>query len=329
MNTLGEIDGIGDKAIRLFAAVDIVSLDDLARQRTADLYKLLFEANREANIFAHLPPIHTVEEWVAAARILRGVKGGAKGGAHAGRNGAVSGVALAADEMTGVPPAEWMRLYEGALEARVVTKPEKPRGATAEDPSKKPAVQSTAAKLAKHGEIHATEGLLPSPGKEGPVLRLPKKEIGLAPAGTLESRFAGDQPAGPAEPLPARARRGLLHPQRATIYAGAFVAVVTRLLFFAVLIGTPLAAFVFKESLLYFGIVPALLLVFAILYAVYASRVRCRVCGAHLLVSRKCLKHENAHHVPGFGYVGSLSLHALLFAWFRCQYCGTPMRLRE
>ena len=71
MNNLEEIDGIGEKAVELFKSININDIDSLSSQKTAELYSRLFEANRDRNIYSHLPPIHTVEEWVAAARILR------------------------------------------------------------------------------------------------------------------------------------------------------------------------------------------------------------------------------------------------------------------
>jgi hypothetical protein len=58
------------------------------------------------------------------------------------------------------------------------------------------------------------------------------------------------------------------------------------------------------------------------------GRSRCRICSCNLFYSKNCLKNRKAHHIPGIGYVASLSLHLLIFGWFRCMYCGTAIRLR-
>ena len=57
------------------------------------------------------------------------------------------------------------------------------------------------------------------------------------------------------------------------------------------------------------------------------SMARCRVCSCELFISKRCFKNRRAHLLPGIGYVASLSLHLLLFQWFRCMYCGTAIRL--
>jgi hypothetical protein len=60
----------------------------------------------------------------------------------------------------------------------------------------------------------------------------------------------------------------------------------------------------------------------------FVGRARCRICSCNLFYSKNCLKNRKAHHIPGLGYVASLSLHLLIFGWFRCMYCGTAIRLR-
>jgi hypothetical protein len=41
------------------------------------------------------------------------------------------------------------------------------------------------------------------------------------------------------------------------------------------------------------------------------------------------LKNRKAHHIPVLGYVFAVAVHIVLFRWFRCTYCGTPVRLKE
>jgi hypothetical protein len=85
-----------------------------------------------------------------------------------------------------------------------------------------------------------------------------------------------------------------------------------------------------------FGWVPSWLLIFPILlpvigvaWLIWSSGGSCRVCGQKLFVPRSCLKNVKAHRLPGLGYILPLCLHVLLFHWFRCTHCGTPIRLKK
>ncbi len=76
-------------------------------------------------------------------------------------------------------------------------------------------------------------------------------------------------------------------------------------------------------------IFPLALPVFGLIYLICGFRGSCRVCGQKLFVPRMCLKNPKAHHVALIGYIIPLSLHLLIFKWFRCTYCGTPVRLKK
>jgi len=56
---------------------------------------------------------------------------------------------------------------------------------------------------------------------------------------------------------------------------------------------------------------------------------KCRICTQRQFVPRACRKNAKAHHVPLIGYIIPTALHMLVFRWFRCTYCGTPVRLKE
>ena len=56
---------------------------------------------------------------------------------------------------------------------------------------------------------------------------------------------------------------------------------------------------------------------------------KCRICTQRQFVPRACRKNAKAHHVPLIGYIIPTALHMLFFRWFRCTYCGTPVRLKE
>jgi len=75
--------------------------------------------------------------------------------------------------------------------------------------------------------------------------------------------------------------------------------------------------------------IPAALPVVAFLYLFFGVGGKCRICGQRLFWPRHCRKNSKAHHVPGVGHIIPTALHMLTFKWFRCIYCGTPVRLKK
>lgn len=74
---------------------------------------------------------------------------------------------------------------------------------------------------------------------------------------------------------------------------------------------------------------PLALPVCGLLYLFYGLGGKCRICGQRQFWPRHCRKNSKAHHVPGLGYIIPVSLQMLIFKWFRCTYCGTPVRLKK
>jgi hypothetical protein len=74
---------------------------------------------------------------------------------------------------------------------------------------------------------------------------------------------------------------------------------------------------------------PVVLPVTGLFYLVWGMSGKCRICSQKLFVHKGALKHVKAHRLPGMGYVVPLCLHLLLFSWFRCSSCGTPVRLKK
>ncbi len=94
--------------------------------------------------------------------------------------------------------------------------------------------------------------------------------------------------------------------------------------------------FLSREIPATFGWVPSWLLVFpmvlplaGIAYLIWGVTGSCRICGQKLFVHRAHLKNSRAHRVRGLGYILPLCFHLLVFRWFRCTHCGTPVRLKE
>ncbi len=127
--------------------------------------------------------------------------------------------------------------------------------------------------------------------------------------------------------------RGVLHPLPGRMYLGALISIL-GLTFIPLALIAGLALFIndslgkpsLPEWLLIF---PLLLPVFGILWIIVAPGCRCRVCGQKLFLPKNCLKHRNAHKLPLIGYIFPTALHMLSFKWFRCIFCGTPIRLKE
>lgn len=74
---------------------------------------------------------------------------------------------------------------------------------------------------------------------------------------------------------------------------------------------------------------PATLPLFGIAWVIWGLNGSCRICGQKLFLHRSHLKNAKAHHVRGLGYIIPLCFQILLFRWFRCTHCGTPVRLKE
>lgn len=74
---------------------------------------------------------------------------------------------------------------------------------------------------------------------------------------------------------------------------------------------------------------PASLPFFGIAYLIWGLGSNCRICSQKLFIHRTCLKNSKAHHRAGLGYILPLCIHIILFKWFRCTYCGTPVRLKK
>ncbi len=74
---------------------------------------------------------------------------------------------------------------------------------------------------------------------------------------------------------------------------------------------------------------PIALPITGLMYLIWGMTGKCRICNQKLFVHKGALKHVKAHRLPGMGYVVPLCLHLLLFSWFRCSSCGTPVRLKK
>ena len=129
--------------------------------------------------------------------------------------------------------------------------------------------------------------------------------------------------------------RGILHPHPWRLRLGAFFALILLpLLPTAVISGfLLLLSSVYPESFFW---VPKGLLAFPIAlpviglgYLFWGVGGKCRVCSQKIFIHKKALKHGKAHRFLRTGFIAPLSIHLLLFSWFRCSSCGTPVRLKK
>ena len=126
-------------------------------------------------------------------------------------------------------------------------------------------------------------------------------------------------------------RRGVLYPNPWKAIFGALVSLLWRVALIGTCIGLPIYLYLNStpesrpvvETALWLGGFFAL----SLLQLWVIGHTRCRICSCHLFFSKRCSKNSKAHHISFFGYDASLSLHLLLFQWFRCMYCGTAIRL--
>lgn len=72
-----------------------------------------------------------------------------------------------------------------------------------------------------------------------------------------------------------------------------------------------------------------LLPVMGLLWLFWGYSCSCRICRQKLFLPRKHRKNAKAHHVFLLGYIVPLIFHMLIFKWFRCTHCGTPVRLKK
>jgi hypothetical protein len=137
------------------------------------------------------------------------------------------------------------------------------------------------------------------------------------------------------DPQSRRFIRGVLHSHPVSLSVGAMVTLVLAVMLPIGIISAALLL-LSQEVPQHFSWVPEWVLVFplslpvlGIAWLIWGLSGSCRICGQKLFVPRMCLKNSKAHHITGLGYIVSVCLHMLLFKWFRCTYCGTPVRLKK
>jgi len=344
MTKLSLIPGLTPSTEQLLESCGIASAEDLARQGSAALCQRLTDLEARRRIEGPVPGAEELVRWIQAARNL--VEGGASAPAPAVETtprSLADGVTAPAVNLNQVPEAVLVRRPAAAVAARdgAVAAPRTVQEVVAAAPV---AIRP----LASPGPGGA--GRFES-GVEAPRKAAPRQqfrdfkayEAGATGVEPLARKPAEDEEEVEAslrrakykagEPIPRMVRRGVPHPRPFFLVFCSLIVLVWRLLMLAVVVGTPVVVWpAFAEGdtthLWWFLWVIGAWLISCVFYLFFALRARCRVCTNQIFWSKRCFKNSKAHRIPGLGLVGSLALHALLFGWFRCMYCGTAIRLK-
>lgn len=130
------------------------------------------------------------------------------------------------------------------------------------------------------------------------------------------------------DPSSRRYVRGVLHTYRGAFKVGSFAFILSNICILAGLVLTPLVL-VNKEKYDWAIWSPLFIVLGLFIYLTLARKASCPICNQKQYAPKACLKHRDAHHFPIIGYMLPTALHALLFKWFRCIFCGTSVRLKE
>lgn len=357
MSNLLTIPGIGKSSVELLEAAGFLDETSLAKAGLDELVAELERANSILKIAKRAPRRAEVEKWLSAARERAGIREPEESdepvvplvAVNYEENPEVATMlskAPAAQPLppklliesqlavSDIPPAVLLNRVVGDLDVRVTeTASSKP---TRLPVSGAAAVQFGDAPAPRRdidaSRIRSIADVVPMASKPGTasvnsgngndrvaLIRAPRESTnkGRNP----ESRFY---------------IRGVLHTHPFQVMFGALVTLVMMVVLPLAIAaaGLLLLSDMKPES---FGWVPKWFLAFPIAlpitglaYLIWGVGAgKCRICGQRLFVPKNCRKNAKAHHVKGIGYIIPTALHMLTFRWFRCTYCGTPVRLKE
>lgn len=347
---LRSIPGIGKATFELLEAAGFADAEALAKAGVDELAKELDRANSILQISKRAPPKGNVVKWIAAARALTGVANNAATVVTMPVNYELSpqvvtmlgnapfAIPLPARilmeqqlAVADIPAAIMLNRYSGDLEVRVEDRIPAPKVG-------RPAVPSSNIRMADSNgtrvEIDNSRIKTIGPATSEPVgdvipaLTNEDPRIALIRGPRLETNKGRS-------PQSRRYIRGVLHSHPVALSVGALATLALAFMLPAGMISAGLLL-LSREMPEKFGWVPKWLLafpvslpVFGITYLIWGVHANCRICGQKLLVPRMCLKNPKAHHIRGCGHIIPVALHILLFRWFRCTYCGTPVRLKK
>lgn len=351
MTNLNIIPGIDHASLELLEAAGFSDCESLAKVGVDELALEMERANRILQISVKTPARANVEEWIATARDLTGyaVEDVVETSIPVNyeENKEVASMLAAAPfaiplpakqlmsrqlVVSDIPAAVLLNRYSGDLEVKVDAKlPQIQQSRTvsannfvvmAETPAQTRSVIDNT-KL-KSTDTFAASGVRSVTAKNA----TDNDRVALIRGPRLETNLGRD-------PQSLFYIKGVLHSHPVSLAMGA---VVTLILAVVLPLAITSAGLLLASDLMpeHFSWVPKWLLVFpfalpivGIAYLIWGLNGSCRICGQKQFVPRMCLKNSKAHHVRGLGYIIPVCVHMLLFKWFRCIYCGTPVRLKK
>lgn len=350
MTNLASIPGIGKASLELLEAAGFPDAESLAKAGVEELAMELERANNILQIAKRAPARANVEKWISSARTLTGAVGDTAPVVTMPVNYEDSPqvVTLLGDApfaiplpakllmehkipVGEIPPAILLNRYSGDLEVRVEDRVPAPKHGRPSVPISNIRIAETnTTKLdIDTSKIRSTDVLSGSAPRSATKNAANDDDRVALIRGPREKTNKGRSPQS------RRYIRGVLHSHPVSISIGALVTLILAVMLPAGIISAALLL-LSSELPVRFGWVPKWLLVFpcalpiiGFAYLVWGVRGTCRICGQKQFVPRMCLKNSKAHHILGLGYIIPVSLHILLFRWFRCTYCGTPVRLKK
>lgn len=358
MQSLTEIPGIEETSLELLEAAGFRDCASLARAGVDPLSSELERANRILKIAGSAPAPDQINQWIRAAREITGEENTEPSpvAVMPVNFEVVANVAAMLEKAPcAIPfPGRWLtesqitvseivpgillNRYTGDLEIRIEDRlptTQGPLRSTANQyvmVAEKPQIGRLDIDVSKVRTVdeYATKSNMPKPsGVEEPAVApdtelavnlltetLPKTNVGRA----RNSR---------------RYIRGVLHSDPWALRFGAIITLTLLALL-------PIAFFVSPLLVLSDGnpekyhwvrpwwiIFPFMVPVLALFWLIWGYSCSCRICRQKLFVPKKHRKNSKAHHVPVLGYIVPLIFHLLIFRWFRCTHCGTPVRLKK
>ena len=335
MPSLTAIPGLPPDAVEQLAACGIESAEMLAAIPAVEIHRVLELTAWQRGKLNRAPTLDTVYHWAGLARATAGPE-------------AVDDIPEAiVIPRTTVPPARLGGYVPPAQRARLqAAGPPTPAAPLAVFPLQvEPAVPVAVAQAlpvvpAVQPNVSAEVVVTPVQTAVAGFHTFEDYQAGKARVMPL-SRYSIDAPIEDREAMPTERglntddfprtmRRGVVYPNPVLLVCAAIISLVWRLALLAAILAVPwLVLMVPQPSVYKLEILSALGILTALGLAqlIVMGRVRCRICTCHLFHSRNTAKNRKAHCLPFIGYTASLSLHVLLFQWFRCMYCGTAIKL--
>ncbi len=359
MPALDEIPGIGKGSLELLDAAGIRDAAHLTRQDPDKLVAEIHRANEVLGISKRSPGIATVDKWINAAIDLIGAE---PTNAEAGTEPApesnppvnyeasgevadmlqrapfaipLPGKAMMENKLgvSDVPAGLLLNRYSGDLDVRIGD-PENP-GPDVPARRAPAAIEQRATAQPERRQFDASNVKPATTESQKRGTRVPKSKEGHEHDRVALIRAPLEKTNRGKNPNSRRYIRGVLHTHPWSLRVGAVFSLL-------LLVNLPLAVIsaflllISRENPGALPWVPEWILAFPIAlpiigigYMIWGFNGKCRICTQKLFVHKAALKHVKAHRLPGLGFVIPLCLYLLLFNWFRCSSCGTPVRLKK